>query len=501
MGGSDIFVAKWSSLTNSFTWAIRAGGARFDDEAFGVAVNGNSIYVTGGFSSAVADFGPVTLANAAIAGGGADVFVAKLTSAGNVVWAQRAGGLGGGDEGRAIAVNGSSIYVTGRFLSTFANFGTATLSNASTGPPYNFDGFVAKLNDAGSVGTFVWAQSWGGRNGEVANALAISGNNVYVAGSFDGGGSTGALPTYFGAFTLFIQGDYNGFVAKLSDMNTSAEFVWVQQIRNVSCGVAGLAVNGTAVYLTGAFNFGSVFMGSISLRNPALTYTYDAFVARLDDAGTTSSFAWAQRFGGPEDDEALALAVSGPNVYLTGYFMSNSIRLGNNTLTNTSSGFSDVFVAKMTDTGTVEWAVAAGGSSTDRPSGVAVNSPTIYVCGLTYPPARFGLLTLSSFSVSSPAGFLASLTDPTLTATTAAQGSFSFSLAPNPARASTTVTVPTLTGPATLTLLDALGREVRTRPAAPGARTEFDLSGLAPGLYALRATAGAATATQRLVVE
>ncbi|MDQ2771199.1 MAG: T9SS type A sorting domain-containing protein [Bacteroidota bacterium] len=99
--------------------------------------------------------------------------------------------------------------------------------------------------------------------------------------------------------------------------------------------------------------------------------------------------------------------------------------------------------------------------------------------------------------------FLASLTDPTLTATTAARDAFAFALAPNPAHALASVQLPPVSGAttATLTLLDALGRTVHTRPATPGTRTDFDLSGLAPGLYALRATAGAATATQRLVVE
>ena len=52
---------------------------------------------------------------------------------------------------------------------------------------------------------------------------------------------------------------------------------------------------------------------------------------------------------------------------------------------------------------------------------------------------------------------------------------------------------------ASFTLLDALGQAVRTRPATPGTRTDFDLAGLIPGSYALHASAGAAT--QRLAVE
>ncbi len=56
------------------------------------------------------------------------------------------------------------------------------------------------------------------------------------------------------------------------------------------------------------------------------------------------------------------------------------------------------------------------------------------------------------------------------------------------------------TGPATLTVLDALGRPVRTQTAS-GTRAELDLTNLMPGLYAVRVQAGAATATRRLMVE
>ena len=74
---------------------------------------------------------------------------------------------------------------------------------------------------------------------------------------------------------------------------------------------------------------------------------------------------------------------------------------------------------------------------------------------------------------------------------------------PNPAHGRTTVHLPPIPGTttATLTLLDALGRTLRTQTAATNARTELDLTGLPVGLYALRATAGSSTATRRLVLE
>jgi hypothetical protein len=50
-------------------------------------------------------------------------------------------------------------------------------------------------------------------------------------------------------------------------------------------------------------------------------------------------------------------------------------------------------------------------------------------------------------------------------------------------------------------VLDALGRILRTQAVALNARAEVDLTGLAPGLYAVRVQAKGQVATQRLLVE
>ncbi len=67
-------------------------------------------------------------------------------------------------------------------------------------------------------------------------------------------------------------------------------------------------------------------------------------------------------------------------------------------------------------------------------------------------------------------------------------------LTPNPAHHTVRLTGPTSP---TATLLDALGRTVRTWPLAPGEPADFDLRGLSAGLYTVRA----GTAARRLVVE
>src|SRR6185295_13309136 len=80
-------------------------------------------------------------------GGGADAFVAKYASGGNLAWLTYLGGTGD-DEGTGIAVDASgSPVVTGGTAST--NFPTATpFQAASAGGPR--DSFVTRLSPDGS---------------------------------------------------------------------------------------------------------------------------------------------------------------------------------------------------------------------------------------------------------------------------------------------------------------------------------------------------------------
>jgi hypothetical protein len=79
-------------------------------------------------------------------------------------------------------------------------------------------------------------------------------------------------------------------------------------------------------------------------------------------------------------------------------------------------------------------------------------------------------------------------------------------LFPNPAHASFTLLLPAEMGRATVTarLLNQLGQLVTERSlsvTAAGASSQFDVSGLAPGVYSLRLTGGAAPVVKRVVVE
>jgi len=142
VGGQDIFVSKLDSA-GSFVWARRIGGAR-DDQGQDVATATDGVvYITGHFSQ-TADFDPGSDPFNLTSAGSDDIFVSKLDSGGDFLWA---GSMGGAsvDRGCRIAVTrDGSVHITGQFYST-SDFdpGAATFNLTSTG---GYDIFLAKLN-------------------------------------------------------------------------------------------------------------------------------------------------------------------------------------------------------------------------------------------------------------------------------------------------------------------------------------------------------------------
>ncbi len=150
-GDNDIFVSKLNGSGN-YDWAVRLGGTT-NDFGYGIAVDGGGdVYTTGVFTG-TADFDPGAGTAQLTSGGIGDIFVSKLDSSGEYVWAKGMEGTGGTSvgEGSGIAVDGSgSVHTTGYFSDT-VDFdpgpGTADLTSAGGN-----DIFVSKLEGMTAAG-------------------------------------------------------------------------------------------------------------------------------------------------------------------------------------------------------------------------------------------------------------------------------------------------------------------------------------------------------------
>lgn len=147
--------------------------------------------------------------------------------------------------------------------------------------------------------------------------------------------------------------------------------------------------NGGNSYVTGSFS-GTETFGDISLTSSG---SDDVYAAKLDGNG---NFVWAVKAGGDGDDCGYDIAVDSlGDLYVTGYF-SGVATFGTTTLT--SSGGTDLFAAKLNNSGAWLWAVNAGGSEEDLAYGIAVDSASnAYLTGRFAGTAAFGDNSLTSF--------------------------------------------------------------------------------------------------------
>ncbi len=291
----DIFVARLAA-DGAVRWARRLGG-RPGDEPRALAIDGDgNAWVVGFFTAALGD---ERSGSALVSNGGADAFVVALTPDGEVA-ARFAFGGPLADNANAIAVDDRGrIIVAGTFQDELA-LGSHTLRSAG-----GRDAFVAAFDPDG---TPRWAMRYGGPRTDEARKILLAGDEIWVAGTFEG--EIGARRS---------RGWSDVFVLRLgSDGTTLAE---------TSLGgsgtdrVAGLAAApGGTVRLVGDFQrtlhdgSGRPLVDSVGGA--------DIFVA---DVGADGAVVRAARFGGEVTDQALTASTSASGgVLIGGYFQGRS---------------------------------------------------------------------------------------------------------------------------------------------------------------------------------
>ncbi|WP_413440341.1 DUF4347 domain-containing protein [Synechococcus sp. MIT S1220] len=365
-GNEDMFIAKLDS-NGDYLWAKQGGGVSWES-GYGIAsLSDNSSIVTGYFNG-TATFGSTTLTSA----GSQDIFIAKLDSNGNYLWAKQGGGANW-DSGRGItSLSDNSSIVTGYFNGT-ATFGSTTLTSAG-----DDDIFIAKLD---SNGDYLWAKQGGGVSGDNGNGIAsLSDNSSIVTGTFQGTAT-------FGSTTLTSTGNNDVFIAKL---DSNGNYLWAKKAGGTSSdesrGIISLSDNSSIV--SGEF-VGTATFGGTTLTSAGSS---DVFIAKLDSNG---DYLWAKQGGGASWDISFAItSLSDNSSIVTGYF-TDTATFGSTTLT--SAGNSDVFIAKLDSNGNYLWAKNAGGDTSDR--GVAItglSDNSSIVTGRFSGTATFGSTTLTS---------------------------------------------------------------------------------------------------------
>ena len=386
-GSWDVFLSKLNSA-GELVWVKKFGSTAADQgRAIAVDTLGN-VYTTGSFSGTV-DFDPGAGTSNLFSGQDA-VFVLKLNSAGEFVWAKQLNeSWTSVAYGYSIAVDSlGNVYTTGNFRGTVDFDPGAGASNlTSAGSTGNVDAFVSKLD---STGAFVWVKQFTGTGNkdEFGYSIAVdSSGNVYTTGYFSGTTDFDPDPAGGAVANLTSANGDDVFVSKL---NSTGAFVWVKQFGGTSSEQGrSIAVDSSGnVYTTGYFQGTTDFdpdPAGGAVANLTSAIGEDVFVSKLNSTG---AFVWVKQFGGTSSEQGRSIAVdSSGNVYTTGFFQGTADfdpdPAGGAVANLTSAGAWDVFVSKLDATGAFVWAKQFSGTgSFDQGNSIAVDSSgNVYTTG------------------------------------------------------------------------------------------------------------------------
>lgn len=352
-GANDIFISKLDAYGN-FVWAKSMGGIS-NEGGQSIAVDTlGGVYITGSFEN-TADFDPGPGVFNMISQNYEDIFISKLDSNGNFVWAKRIGSSVGYDKGSSITTDAiGNIYITGGFDYT-VDFdpGPGVLNMTAAG--YG-DIFIIKLD---SNGNLVWVNQSGDPISDRGDYITVDNlGQAYIAG--------------WGS-----DWPNNNIYIIISKINSNGSFIWTKKMSNLNANdmeVKAISIDATNnVYTSGHFMGTIDFdpgVGIFNLNGPG------SFISKLNSNG---NFVWAKKLNGYHthlivDKFGNIYTASemiggddmdpGPGVYnLTG-----NIKLG---------------IRKLDPNGNFLWAKGMEGTGSAKPTSITVDTVgNIYATGI-----------------------------------------------------------------------------------------------------------------------
>lgn len=359
-------VLAFESTTNSVNDGVQAHDLAIDS-------NGN-IVIVGEFHGSMS-----FLTDSVGSLGRSDIFVAKLSNDGGLLWLKRFGG-GQWDTARSVAIDeNNKIVVTGNIQGSFS-LGTTVMSSDGQS-----SAFLMKLDEDGNV---EWARqntSADDSSSAISTDVATdSENSIYITGSF-------SKDSYFGSHHLENPTGRKAFLVKYSEAGVS---LWAKQFGDRHAAGKALTVDSNDnVYLAGYFNKTAVF-GEVTLTGVDNTGSddEDAFLVKYDHQ---AAFSWVKHIPARYVYD-LSLATDALQNVIFVVSAANAIDDSRHS-----------HILKYTPGGSGLWTKRADGDGSTMFSDVAMDSEgRIHLTGVLRETALFDGITLTS--ITHPDGFIKS---------------------------------------------------------------------------------------------
>jgi hypothetical protein len=367
-------------------WLLQFGTAAFDN-ANGIAVVGDDVYVTGATNGVLAEF----------SAGLQDVYLRSYDRTGNLQWTRQFGSPGADQTtGGTVRARGNLVVVAGivrgalpgwmwagnndAFVRAYDRRGNA-LWDLQFGTPQNeavrsvaiaedgsifisgqtmgqlteqpneglADAYVARIDPNGKL---AWLRQFGTPAMDEAIGVAVFENVIYLSGVTEG-----ALPGNVSA------GNGDNFVARLT---FDGDFEWITQFGTAAFDALWkIGVVESTIFAGG--NTQGEFPGQVALGG------FDAVVAALDSTGEVR---WVRQFGSIGNDLALGLGVDHGGAVAVG-------RVGGFLAPGPPDPGSDAFARKYDTAGNVVWTMQLGTDTFDNAQDVVLKAGDVYFVGTT----------------------------------------------------------------------------------------------------------------------
>ena len=320
------FILKATS-SGDFTWGQMISQ---DQHSFIYSVQDSSdegAIVAGYFRSYSMNFGLHTISNSNV--GQAEVFIAKLDSSGEWLWANSADG-DGGDSAYDMAINSNGLVSIAGAYTGQIQFGTHSLS--STFEDQSFVSFISSQN-----GTWMGATNLEADLVRITGVSSFENGDFAIVGYFSGSMSLGStnLQSYVDEQDIFV-----------SRISSNGNWVWAVSAEGngQDCAFDVTIGSNDKVVVVGHFMSTSITFGDNYLYNTnSWEPDWDIYVAWLDSSGE-----WQGAIGatGNEMDKLKSVDIhSNGVVYATGRTNSTSLSIGLDD--RSTSGYVDMFIALL----------------------------------------------------------------------------------------------------------------------------------------------------------
>lgn len=366
-------------------WVKDIGGVG-ESKVAGVAVDKfDNIYIAGNFRSNITvDLSNISTPVNLSATGDYDVFIAKYTPDGKLIWAKSIGGQGLDQVNNLTVDNESNVIFGGQFnsftMDADPGSGTFNLNNAGGN-----DAFIVKLD---LDGNFKWAKSIGGFSTEYGHVVStdLSGNVIFV-GSY-------SSSINLGSFNLTAKGSLDGFMIKY---DKNGNILWGYGFGSSSDDEIRHVITNTnnEIIIMGYFG-NSIDLNPKGPSNIINGTIPNYFVAKYTETG---QLIWANKVDGAS--ATVSSLASGPSndIYLTGVYTGTvNLRSPVTSIPLTSSGGKNLFVGKYSATGTALWARNIVGNAGNTPYSYYITADVddnAYIGGYFDGTLTFGDATLN----------------------------------------------------------------------------------------------------------